>query len=150
MLSAKLVHLIESNWDEIASRLITAVKQHPDMQNLAKRSDLEIREWSQEILKNLGYLLSAKTGEEVKRRFQILGRTRFEENIPLHEAVLRLQLLKEKIHGFVHEQGFSMTAMELYAEEELGQRMGRFFDASVYHLVRGYEVAQRIAGRMAS
>lgn len=124
MLSLRLTHLIETHWEEIASRLIAAIRYHPDMPNLAARTDAEIREWCQGIVKNLGYLLSAKKDEEIRRRFQILGRMRFEENIPLHEAVLRLQILKDKITGFVHEQGFPMTVLQLYSEEELELRMG--------------------------
>ncbi len=150
MLSARLVQLIEGNWEEIAARLIRAIREHPDLRTLASRPEAEIREWCQDILKNLGYLLTARKDEEVKRRFQILGKMRFEENIPLHEAVLRLHILKDKIVAFVHEQGFTQTAVQLYAEEELEQRMGRFFDACVYHIVRGYEDAMRMAGRLAS
>jgi hypothetical protein len=150
MLSTRLVQLIEANWEEIATRLVKAIQRHPDMANLASRPEAEIRDWCREILANLGYLLTATKHQEVQRRFEILGRMRFEENIPLHEAVLRFHLLKDKIIGFLHEQGFAMTAVELYAEEELEQRMGRFFDACVYHVVRGYECALRVAHRLAS
>ena len=150
MLSARLVHLIESNWQEIATRLCRAVKSNPEMQNLARKSDADIRDWCQEILENLGYLLSATKDQEVARRFEVLGKLRFEENIPLHEAVLRFHILKEKIIGFVHEQGYPMAALHLYAEEELAQRMTTFFDACVYRIVRGYEEAWRRALRMVS
>ena len=150
MLSGKLVHLIESNWQEIAARLSRAVRNHPDMNVLAARSDADMRDWCQEILENLGYLLTATREQEVTRRFEVLGRLRFEENVPLHEAVLRFHILKDKIIGFVHEQGFTMTTLQLYAEEELEQRMGKFFDECVYRMVRGYEDAWRRAMRMAS
>ena len=40
--------------------------------------------------------------------------------------------------------------MELYAEEELDRRIGWLFDAMVYHVVRGYESAHRVAGQLAS
>ncbi len=149
MLSTKLVQLIQDHWEEIATRLIQAVRKHPETPNLARRPDGELREWCRELLENLEYLLAAPKDDDVKRRFQLLGRTRFEENIPLHEAVLRMQLLRDKIIGFIHEQGFPMTALHLYAEEELEQRMTRYFDALVYHLVRGYEDAQRLAARVA-
>ena len=144
MLSTKLVRLIEANWEEIATRLLTAVKRHPEMQNLAQCPDLEKREWCRAILENLGYLLTPRKDEEINRRWELLGRARFEERIPLHEAVLRLQMLKNKILSFIHEQGFSNTAVELYAEEELEQRLGRLFDALVYSVVRGYEDAARL------
>ena len=145
MLSSRLVQLIESNWEEIAQALISAVRKNPDLPNLARKSDSEMREWCRTILEDLDYLLAAPKKDEVPRRFEVLGRMRFEESVPLHEAVLRFQILKEKIIGFVHEQGFPMSAMHLYAEEELELRIGRFFDDSVYHLVRGYEAAMRVA-----
>jgi len=150
MLSTKLVQLIEAHWDEIAQRLILAIRSHPDMQELSKRPEIELREWCREILENLGDLLSAKKHEDVHSRYRVLGKVRFEENIPLHEAVLRFHLLKDKIVGFVHEQGFPMNTLQLYAEEELEQRMGRFFDACVYQVVCGYEHALRRAARLAS
>src|SRR5438874_292716 len=103
MLSTRLVQLIEANWEEIAARLLREVKGHPELKTLAGRPELEIREWCREILGNLGYLLTASKEQEIQRRFEILGRMRFEESIPLHEAVLRVHLLKEKVFGFIHE-----------------------------------------------
>src|ERR1700683_2562530 len=97
MLSIRLVQLIETHWEEIAARLIREVKRHPDTSHLANRPESELRAWCREILENLGYLLAARQEAEVERRFRLLGRMRFEENIPLHEAVLRLQFLKGEI-----------------------------------------------------
>jgi hypothetical protein len=37
----------------------------------------------------------------------------------------------------------------VYAQEELEQRVGQFFDALVYHVVRGYENASGRAYRVA-
>jgi len=150
MLSTKLVQLIEKSSEIITSGLLLEIRQDPQMSTLAGRSDAELRAWSQDILKNVGYLLAASKGEELARRFQILGRLRFEQNIPLHEAVLRGQVLKNKILRFVRDQAFAMTPMELYAEEELDRRIGWLFDAMVYHIVRGYESAERVASQLAS
>jgi len=58
--------------------------------------------------------------------------------------------LQDTIVAFVHEQGFPMTALQLYAEEELEQRMTRFFHACVYAVVRGYEAAEQLEQRVAS
>jgi hypothetical protein len=150
MLSTKLVQLIENHWNTIAQRLIVAVRNHPDMEQLSKRPQLELREWCRDILENLGDLLTAKDHEEQQQRYRVLGRIRFEENVPLHEAVLRFHILKELIIEFIHEQGFAVNAVQLYAEEELELRLGRFIDAGVYHVVRGYENALRRAARLAS
>jgi hypothetical protein len=43
-----------------------------------------------------------------------------------------------------------MTAVQLYAEEELEQRIGRFLDECVYRVVRGYERALRVERQLAS
>lgn len=150
MLSGTLILLIETHSEEIASRLIAAIRKHPDMQNLAKRPDLELRDWCRRVLDNLGHLLSASTNGDVSRRFELLGRTRFEEGIPLHESVLSCHLLKEKMLGCVHEQSAPMTSLQLYAEKELEQRIGVFFDACVYRIVRGHEEARRRAARLNS
>jgi hypothetical protein len=150
LLSTRLVQLIEGHWDEIATRLIREVHRNGELRNLAARPDAELREWCGMILEHLGQLLVFKKDDEIRRRFEALGRHRFEENIPLHEAVLRLHLLQDKIVAFVHEQGFPMTALQLYSEEELEQRMTRFFHACVYHVVRGYEAAMLLEQRVAS
>ena len=113
MLSTRLVQLIEAHWDEIAQRLIVAVRNNPNLQELSRRPDIELREWCQEIVENLGSLLTAPKRDEVRTRYNGLGKMRFEENIPLHEAVLRFRLLKETIFNFIHEhdhaRGFLAT-----------------------------------------
>jgi hypothetical protein len=150
MLSAKLIQIIEEHWEEIAGRVVEKLRRHPDTPTLAGWPEGELKEWCRQILENLGYWLAATQGEELKRRYEVLGRLRFEESIPLHEAVLRLHILKDKIIDYVHKQSFPLTSIQLYAEEELEHRVCRFFDAAVYHVVRGYEDAMRRALRMAS
>jgi hypothetical protein len=150
MLSGKLVQLIEEHWEDIADRVVAGIRRHPDMPVLAKRPQGELKQWCQDILTHLGYWLSSTQDDELKRRYESLGRVRFEESIPLHEAVLRFFILKDGIIDFVHAQGFALTSIHLYAEEELEHRVCRFFDAMVYRIVRGYEAAMRMAVRMAS
>jgi hypothetical protein len=147
VVSGKLVELIEGSWQEIAKRLIFRVRSAEETQTLASQSDAELRAWCREIVENLSYWLSGGKQEEVRRRYQVLGRVRFEESIPLHEAVMRFHMLKNVIVEFIHERGLPITSMDLYAEEELELRAGRFFDCLVYHLVMGYENAMRAPAR---
>jgi hypothetical protein len=149
MISTRLVQQIEGNWEEIARRLIRSIRENPETQTVAARPEAETKEWCREILENLGYLLLSRKDQETYRRFQVLGGMRLEQNIPLHEAVLRMHILKNKILGFVHEEALSMTVIQVYAQEELEQRIGQFFDALVYHVVRGYEQASHRAHRVA-
>ncbi len=84
------------------------------LQELSTRPEIEVREWSREIVENLGDLLTAKEHEELHRRYRVMGKVRFEENIPLHEAVLRFHLLKDKIVEFVHEQGWDGSSTAVF------------------------------------
>lgn len=61
-----------------------------------------------------------------------------------------LSIAKDKMIDFISQQGLAKTAMELYAEEELERRVGRFFDVLIIHMVRGYEAAWRRAAHTTS
>jgi len=145
MLSAKLIHLIEAHQEQIADRVIREIRHHPDMAHFHKLPDAELRERGQMILENLGHWLSAGQEAEIGHRYEALGKARFEEAIPLHESVRALTIIKDKMIDFVHEQGLYRTSVDLYAEEELERRVGRFFDTLAIHMVRGYETAWRRA-----
>jgi hypothetical protein len=149
MLSGKLVQLIETHSNAIADHVVQIIRHHPDLPALAGGPEPELREWCQDILSNIGYWLSASQTDELKRRYEVLGKLRFEQEIPLHEAVLRFFILKNAIRDFIHSQGMAITSVQLHAEEELDQRISRFFEAMVYHLVRGYEGAMRLSMRLA-
>jgi len=147
MLSGRLIHLIEAHQEQIAASVIREIRLHPDLKDLRKLPDAELRERSQQILEHLDHWLSAGHEAEIEQRYEILGRVRFEESIPLYESLQALAIIKEKMFDFVHEQGLARTSMDLYAEEELERRVGRFFDALTIHMARGYETAWRQAAR---
>jgi hypothetical protein len=65
------------------------------------------------------------------------------------EAVLRLHLLKGAIIDFARQDAVPVTSVQIYAEQELEDRLGHFFDALVYYIVCGYEKAMRRAVRYA-
>lgn len=145
MLSGKLVRLIEIHEQEITDRLLREIHHYPDLFHLRQLPQAELRERYRNLLQNLGYWLAEANEEELARRYESLGRTRFDEGIPLYENVRALFLVKEKMIDFIGEQGFSPDALELYAEEEMEHRVGRFFDLLVSRMVRGYESAWRKA-----
>jgi len=145
MLSGKLIHLIEVHQEQIAANVLQEVHRHPDLAGLRKLSDVELRERGQQILEHLGHWLSAGHEAEIAQHYEILGRARFEESVPLHESVRALTIIKDKMIEFVHDQGLARTSVDLYAEEELERRVGRFFDELIIHMVRGYETAWRRA-----
>jgi hypothetical protein len=150
MLSGKLIHLIEAHREEIAANVIHAIRHHPDIVHMRKLPDAEFRERGQQILENLDHWLAAGFETEIAHHYEVLGKARFEESIPLHESLRALCILKDKMIDFVNEQAIAKNSVELYAEEELERRIGRFFDALMIHMARGYENAVRRAAHAAA
>jgi len=148
MIPRTLIQMIEDHSEQITSRVIRQIRQDPEMIHARTLPEWDLRDRATEVLKNLGRWLSTRQEEELAKRYEWLGRLRFEEAVPLHETVRCIQLLKDKMLDFVREQGIGQTPVELYAEEELEHRVGLFFDDLVYHVVRGYEGALRKAAHM--
>ena len=63
-------------------------------------------------------------------------------SIPLHELIRCLQIVKARLIGFSRQE-LSGTALQIYAEEELEHRVGRFFDEVIYYVAKGYESARQ-------
>ncbi len=106
------------------------------MAHLKKPPYAELRERAQDIPEHLGDRPAAGHEAEVEQSYELPGRRRFEEWIPLHEAVQALAIIKDKMIDFVHGQVWMKDAIYLYAEEELERRVCHFFDALTVHLVR--------------
>jgi hypothetical protein len=149
MVSGKFVHLIESHWDEIASRVIDQVRREPEMPHIRGIAESNLHEMGQIILQNLGHWLSVGKEEDLAHKYENLGKIRCDRNVPLHESVRGLCMIREKMLDFVAEQMTSRNTLELYAEEELERRLGRFFDVLTVHMVKGYEAALRRAALVA-
>jgi hypothetical protein len=145
MISGNLVHLIETHGEEILDRVILRIRHDPEMPQLRAFLDSQLREYGQELLQNLGHWLETPNESDLARRYERLGRARFQEDVPLHESVRALCLMREKLLDFVEENMVSKNAVELYAEEEFDRRLGRFFDLLTIHLVHGYERARERA-----
>ena len=103
------------------------------------------------MLQNLGQWLTAGAGEEIAHRYEQLGRQRFEADMPLHESVRCLCIMRERVLDFVEEHIFTKNSLALYDQEELDRRLGRFFDLLTIHMVKGYEgAAPRSVGAVVS
>jgi hypothetical protein len=148
MLASKLVSLIEGHWEGIASTTIRKLRQDRAFEHIGGLPDSELLEWGEGILRNLSRWILEGREAEVAERYEHMGKLRFHEAVPLHEAVRGLQVLKDIMVEFVRNQGIGHTTIEIYAEEELEHSVGKFFDCLVYHLVHGYEAELRKVAHM--
>jgi hypothetical protein len=143
MLSARLIRMVEEHWEALAARIVHDVRSDPRLPHFGMIPESELRERTGLILRRLGDWLTYSNQDELAARFENLGRRRYPENVPLNELVLRYMIVKDRMLEFVREQGFSQTAVDIYAAEELEHAVNKFFDNAIYHIVRGYEAAIR-------
>ncbi len=148
MISGQLVHLIENNADQILKRVMYQIRHEEEMPRTQALLDSELREWNLTLLERLAFWLLPANREDLKRRFEHLGKIRFEQEVPLHETVRGLCLMREKTLDFVEEHIASNSSVGLQAEEELDRRVGCFFDLLIVCVVRGYERAMRRAASL--
>lgn len=149
MLSARLIHLIETHHKELADRVLRETWRRQDLPHILRLPEAELRERNRLLLEHLGEWLLGNE-EKMKRLQESVGTKRFEQSVPLHESVHALCLIKNTVIEFIEEQGIPRDTIGLYAEEELEHRLGKFFDQLIIHLVRGYEGAWRRAMRAAA
>ena len=142
MLSHQLIAMIENHWEQITTEVIDNIRKDPALAVVSGRPFHELESWGRTLVKNLGHWLSGAAAE-IGAEYESIGRQRFAAGIPLSECVHTLHLLKDKMLEFVRNRGFAATTLEIYAEEELEHRVGKFFDNLTYHLVHGYEAAMK-------
>ncbi|MCS6953205.1 MAG: hypothetical protein RMK57_12865 [Bryobacterales bacterium] len=145
-----LVQMIESHSDQITQTILGRIRQTSSLREIRKLPESELQARAQEVLRRLGHWLALRDESELAAHYEALGRRRFEEGIPLHELVEGFQIVKDCTLDYIRGQGLGQTTVELYAEEELEYRLGRFFDRLIYHVVRGYETALRAAAHRAA
>ena len=143
MLSVRLVQMIEDHAEILTAAVVRELRSDQRLPRLAQLPESELRDRCQEIFKRLGHWLAETEETEIADHFAHIARKRAAQQVPLHEVVLGLQILKKRILQYARDQGIELTTLEIYAEEELEHRVGSFFDAVIFHLVRAYEHALR-------
>lgn len=143
MVSVRLIHQIEDHWETISGRFLRLLRSSHGLPHISQLPESEITDTCRHLLHNLGsYLVSAQHEDELAHLYERMGRERYHAGIPLSQALRAVQLMKDATLDFTRDEMVVQTGMELYEEEELEHRLGRFFDLLIYHLARGYEEAQ--------
>ena len=143
MLSTKLIQMIEDHSDSLAKSVVRQLRTDPHLPKLGTLLESELRERCLDILKRLGHWLAESDEQEIATHFSEVARRRAQQQIPLHEVIYGLQLLKRRILHYARDQGIDLTTLQLYAEEELEHHVGIFFDAVIYEIARAYEQSLR-------
>lgn len=139
MLSTRLVQLIEDHADNIAAGIVRSYERDERLTHLRNLPASDLRARCLEILRRFGYWLTTSREEEIAREFGPVGRLCAHQDIPLHEVVHGLHVMKRHILDYIRGQGLDLDTVSLYAEEELEHQVGSFFDSVVYYEVFGYD-----------
>jgi hypothetical protein len=145
MLAARLVRRIEDHAEEITRAVLKDLSTNPRTPAYHRLSLEELHDRVYDVYHHLGRTLGEESEEAIEAAYGELGRRRFGEDVPLHEVVYALILTKYHLRGYIRSSGIVDSAVDLYQEEDLHIRVGRFFDKAVYFTVKGYEEAVRQA-----
>lgn len=138
MSPARLIELVETQWETIAQQAIARLHADPLVPNYHALTDEQLRARARDLLAHLGRWLARREEESLARRYEDLGRRRYAEGMPLHEVIYKLQVLKRVVHQHARDQHLEVTAIELYAEQEFLHLIDEFFDNIVFRISKGY------------
>ena len=143
MTQKTLLRLIEDHLESIATRTIQAIRLDEDLLQVRRLSEWELRDWAKLILRSLADWPVEADDRTLNVRYESLGRQRFQDAIPLHQGIRRIQHLKWAVVSWVRDQSFPQSSSDLYALEEFEHHVNLCFDQLVFLVARGYEAARR-------
>ncbi len=139
MFSYRLVRLIESHADVLATGLERKVLSSAYLSSFCNIPSHELRERVYEIYRHLGDWLLGKNQENIEQRYRDIGARRAKQNVPLPEVIQAIVLTKENLWDFLRSEAVLDRAVEIMGELELLQMLGQFFDRAIYFAAVGYE-----------
>lgn len=139
MFSYRLVRLIESHADALASGLEERVLDSPQVSHFREIPAHELRERVYEIYRHLGEWLLGKNELDIESRYREIGSRRAQQKVPLSEVLQAIVLTKENLWEFLKSEAVMDRAIEIMGELELLQMLEMFFDRAIYYAAVGYE-----------
>jgi hypothetical protein len=139
MFSYRLVRLIETHADELASGLEEKVLNDPQVSHFRQIPAHELRERVYEIYRHLGEWLLGKNELDIEQRYREIGMRRAKQKVPLPEVLQAILLTKENLWEFLQSEAVMDRAVEIMGELELLQMLEMFFDRAIYFVAAGYE-----------
>ena len=104
MIHQTLVRLVHDHLDPIATRTIQTIQQDDHLGSVRRLPEWELRDWAKDVLRSLIDWPVQEDDRELSERYQALGRRRFQDSIPLQEAIRlphrghRVEVLERRPH----------------------------------------------------
>jgi hypothetical protein len=141
MLAYRLVRLIETHSDALASGLLYRVQNSdytPAYHNVPPE---ELKQRVYEIYRHLGDWLLGKSEFDIESRYLEIGARRAHQRVPSSQVTMTMILTKENLWEYLKQESVLERPVEVFGELELLQLLEQFFDRAIYYAALGYERA---------
>lgn len=140
MIYLKIMELIKTDADELSKRVVKDLLKRGETEYHKKFSEEFLYERVLDVYRGLSHWLDRATPKEETSKFYTdLGRRRFHDEIPLHEVIMFLMLIKRHLWLYMLEKHFLDSSYELSKSLELNNRIVLFFDRAILAATVGYE-----------
>jgi hypothetical protein len=139
MLAYRLVRLIETHSDALASSLLNKVQTSAATVGYRNVPPEELKQRVYEIYRHLGDWLLGKSEFDIEKRYIEIGAKRARQNVPLNQVIWTIFLTKENLWEFLKKESVLDRPVEVFGELEMLQLLDQFFDHAVYYAAMGYE-----------
>jgi hypothetical protein len=141
MLAYRLVRLIETHSDGLATGLLARVQSSEFTRDYCKVPSKDLLERVYEIYRHLGEWLLGKSDFDIKRRYMEIGARRAEQQVRLSQVVWVIVLTKENLLEYLKNEAGMERPTEVFGEFEMLQLLDQFFDRAIFYASMGYEHA---------
>jgi hypothetical protein len=142
ILTYKLVRLIETHADALATSLVTKVHESPRLTEYRKVPVADLKNKVGEIYSHLGEWLSTRSESDIQQRYTQIGAQRALQGVPLSQLNWTIVLTKENLWEFLRHGPVAEDLLEVTGELEMLQLLDQFFDRAIYFAAVGYERAR--------
>ena len=141
LLAYRLVKLIETHSDGLARSLHDRYRSDKKCSAYASVPEAELTSKVYQVYRHLGEWLLGKTEAEVERRYLEIGAQRAEQGVPASQVVWMICLVRENLWDYLQKHAELERPAEIFAEVELQEMLGQFFDHAIYYAALGHERA---------
>jgi len=144
MIAQRLVRLIETHADELASGVMRRLEASEQASEMRKVPAEELKLRVYEIYSNLSDWLLTRTQEAIENRYTRIGARRAAQGIALSHLLYAITTVKKKHCELLRYEGIVDRHVELFQELELLRMVDLFFDRAIYFAAQGYESAVKV------
>ena len=139
MLAYRLVRLIETHSDALATSLLERVRSTPLLVDYRRVSPEELTLRVSEIYRHLGEWLISKSESDIERRYVEIGGRRAAHGVPLSQVSWTIVLTKENLWEYLKKETVMERPTEVFGELEMLQLLDQFFDRAIFYAAVGHE-----------